>query len=143
VLAGTLINTWWYRHLAPARQVFPLLSVAAIVVVIGIIVALNRDHLAVGGLLVVVAVMVHNLLGLALGYSSGRLLGLPAAQRRTLAIEVGMQNSGLGVALATQHFSALAALPGAIFSIWHNLSGALLAWYWRRRGDSVICTQNH
>jgi len=61
------------------------------------------------------------------------LLGMPESVRRTLAVEVGMQNSGLGVALAVQYFSALAALPGALFSIWHNLTGSLLASLWSRR----------
>ena len=62
-----------------------------------------------------------------------RWLGWDERTARTLAIEVGMQNSGLGVALAVKHFSAAAALPGALFSIWHNLSGSLLAGHWSRR----------
>jgi BASS family bile acid:Na+ symporter len=139
VVAGTILNTWLGHRLEGARRFFPLLSVIAIAVVIGIIVALNREHVLAGGLLVMAAVMAHNLLGLALGYGGGRLLRLPKAQARTLAIEVGMQNSGLGATLAAQHFSTLAALPGALFSIWHNLSGAGLAWYWRRK-DAVDST---
>lgn len=79
------------------------------------------------------AVSLHNLLGLALAYAAARALRFSQAECRTLAIEVGMQNSGLGVVLAHRYFSALAALPGAIFSIWHNLTGSLLATYWARR----------
>ena len=75
----------------------------------------------------------HHGLGLASGYGIARLLRLDKKRARTLAIEVGMQNSGLGVALAVKHFSAMAALPGALFSIWHNLSGSLLATIWRRK----------
>ena len=77
--------------------------------------------------------MLHNLSGLAGGYWIPRWLGYDEKTCRTLAIEVGMQNSGLGVALAVQYFSAAAALPGALFSIWHNLSGATLAAHWTRR----------
>ncbi len=135
VLLGTLINTVAGERLAPLRQLFPLLSVSAIVLVIGIIVSLNAVQLLAGGLIIATAVVLHNVTGLSLGYGLSRLLGFPRVTARTLAIEVGMQNSGLGVALAAQYFSPLAALPGALFSIWHNLSGALLAWYWRRKDE--------
>jgi BASS family bile acid:Na+ symporter len=86
-----------------------------------------------GGLLA--AVVAHNLMGLAAGYLLSRGLGLSERDCRTMAIEVGMQNSGLGVALANQYFSAFAALPGALFSIWHNLSGSALAGWWSRTAD--------
>ena len=79
------------------------------------------------------AVMLHNLTGMGFGYLLPRLLGYDTVTCRTLAIEVGMQNSGLSVALAVKYFSTTAALPGALFSIWHNLSGSLLAGWWSRR----------
>lgn len=75
----------------------------------------------------------HNLGGLACGYAIAKIFRQPPAICRTLAIEVGMQNSGLVVALAVKYFSAAAALPGALFSIWHNLSGSALAAWWSRR----------
>lgn len=136
VVIGTFLNSVFGARLTPVRNVFPLVSVIAIVLVIGVIVALNRERIATGGLLVMLAVVLHNLLGLGLGYGGARLLRLDPARARTLAIEVGMQNSGLGVALAVKHFSASAALPAALFSVWHNLSGSLLAWYWRRRAPA-------
>ena len=71
------------------------------------------------------------------GYWLARWLGRDVRECRTLAIEVGMQNSGLAVALAVKYFSASAALPGALFSIWHNLSGSFLAGYWHRRAEGV------
>jgi BASS family bile acid:Na+ symporter len=80
-----------------------------------------------------VLVVLHNLAGLAGGYWISRWLGQDRRTSRTLAIEVGMQNSGLAVALAVKYFSATAALPGALFSVWHNLSGSLLAGHWGRR----------
>ena len=79
--------------------------------------------------------VLHNSFGLGGGYSLARLLGCSQQQSRTIAIEVGMQNSGLGVALALDFFSATAALPGALFSIWHNVSGSILAAYWSGTGD--------
>lgn len=136
VVAGCLLNTFLQRQLAPARELFPLISVAAIVLVIGIIVALNAERISEAGLLVVAAVMLHNGFGLVSGYGVARLLRLDKVTARTLAIEVGMQNSGLGVALAIKHFTPLAALPGALFSVWHNLSGSLLASYWQRHQGS-------
>jgi BASS family bile acid:Na+ symporter len=133
VLGGVLVNRFAGRRLASVKHLFPLLSVVAIVVIIAIIVALNHDHLAVMGPAVAVAVMLHNGIGLAVGYGLPRLLGQDVHICRTLAIEVGMQNSGLAVALAVKYFSPAAALPGALFSVWHNLSGSLLAGGWRHR----------
>ncbi|MEJ2456487.1 MAG: bile acid:sodium symporter family protein [Candidatus Thiodiazotropha sp.] len=133
VSLGVLVNTLFGRRLHGIKHLFPLVSVVAIVVIIAIIVALNRDNIASMGVAVALAVMLHNLFGLAFGYWIPRLLGQDERICRTLAIEVGMQNSGLGVALAVKYFSAAAALPGALFSIWHNLSGSMLAGYWARR----------
>jgi BASS family bile acid:Na+ symporter len=133
VLLGITINHYYHRHLRPVQQVFPLISVASIVWIIAIIVALNQPRFGELGLLLIVAVVAHNVLGLVAGYLVPRLLDYDRHTSRTLAIEVGMQNSGLAVALAIQYFAPLAALPGAVFSIWHNLSGSLLAARWRSR----------
>jgi BASS family bile acid:Na+ symporter len=133
VLAGALVNTFAGRRLKTLQPWFPLLSVAAIVVIIAIIAALNASRLHEAGLRVLFAVVLHNGIGLAAGFWLARARGYDAAVCRTLAIEVGMQNSGLAVALATQYFSAAAALPGALFSLWHNLSGSALAAWWSGR----------
>lgn len=134
VCLGVAVNRFLGQRFGPLKEAFPLVSVLAIVLIIAIIVALNRDEIATLGLAVGAVVILHNLLGLAGGYGISKLLGLDERASRTLAIEVGMQNSGLGVALAVQYFSAAAALPGALFSVWHNLSGAALASLWSRRG---------
>ena len=81
--------------------------------------------------IIVAAVIMHNLIGLSFGYFVPKLLKYDNKTCRTISIEVGMQNSGLSVALAVKYFSAAAALPGAIFSVWHNLSGSILAGWWR------------
>jgi BASS family bile acid:Na+ symporter len=133
VAGGMLLNHFLHRTLSAIRGIFPVLSVFAIVVIIAVIVALNRDQLGGTAAGLLVLVVLHNLAGLAGGYWLPRLLGMDRRICRTMAIEVGMQNSGLAVALAVKYFSPAAALPGAIFSVWHNLSGALFAGYWRRR----------
>ena len=133
VLLGAAINSLFGRRLQRLLPFFPLLSVLAIVLIIAIIVALNQARLSQVGLMLVGAVMLHNGIGLLAGYLIPRLAGQDPITARTLAIETGMQNSGLAVALALKYFGPLAALPGALFSIWHNLSGAVLAAFWRRR----------
>lgn len=133
VSAGVVLNHVAGKILKPVRPVFPLLSVIAIVFIIAIIVSLNAQQVHQIGATVLIAVMLHNSTGLFLGYFTSRLLGYSPAECRTLAIEVGMQNSGLAVALAIKYFTATAALPGAIFSIWHNLSGSILAGFWSSR----------
>ena len=96
---------------------------------VGIIVAHNAEKLLTCGLLVILVVMLHNICGLTLGYGIGRLLCLEHKKCVAISIEVGMQNSGLASSLATLHFAAfpLATIPGAVFSVWHNISGAIMA----------------
>jgi len=127
VLIGAALNSLFGRRLSRLMPVFPVLSVIAIVIIIAIIVALNPSRLGHIGLAVSGAIVAHNGIGLLLGYLLPRLAGHDTVTARTLAIETGMQNSGLAVALALKYFGAAAALPGALFSIWHNLSGAVLA----------------
>ena len=132
VTAGIICNQLFGRFLKKAQHIFPAMSVLSIVLIIAIIVALNHSRLGDIGLLLVTAVALHNALGLLAGYWVPRAMGMDKKTSKTLAIEVGMQNSGLAVALAVKYFSPLAALPGALFSLWHNLSGALLASAWSR-----------
>lgn len=132
VTAGIIVNQLFGRLLGAARQIFPLISVFAIVLIIAIIVALNHSRLGSIGILLVSAVALHNALGLLAGYWLPRAFGMDQRTSKTLAIEVGMQNSGLAVALAVKYFSPAAALPGALFSLWHNLTGSLLASFWSR-----------
>ncbi len=133
VALGVLLSHWLGRRLDTVRTVFPAFSVSAICLIIAIVVAMNRDQIGQLAVAAVAAVMLHNLIGLAAGYWAARWLGYGEAVCRTLAIEVGMQNSGLAAALAAKYFSATAALPAAVFSVWHNLSGASLAAHWVRR----------
>lgn len=112
--------------------VLPGVSSLSIIFIVGVIVAANAASIAKVGAGIAVIVMLHNVAGLVLGYFAARLSGMDVTKARAVSIEVGMQNSGLAVALANLHFSPLAALPAAIFSVWHNISGSAIAWWWRR-----------
>jgi BASS family bile acid:Na+ symporter len=132
VTLGLTLNHYFAKQVTRITTALPLLAVIAIVLIIAIITALNADQPMHLGVTVLIAVILHNAIGLISGYAGAKILGYSAAECRTLAIEVGMQNSGLAVALALKYFSAVAALPGAIFSIWHNLSGSALAYLWSK-----------
>jgi len=114
----------------------PAISVLAIMAIIACVVALNVKNIITTGMAIFIAVVLHNMLGLLLGYAMARIARQDKKNCRAIAIEVGMQNSGLGAALAHAHFSPVTALPSAIFSIWHNISGAILASIWGRSAES-------
>jgi bile acid:Na+ symporter, BASS family len=138
VLLGLVIRIFLPRLVNKALPALPWISVLAITIVVVAVVAGSAKAIFAAGLLVLAAVILHNGLGYALGYAAARLFRLPIPSRRTTAIEVGMQNSGLAAGLARQYLTPEAALPGAIFSVWHNVSGAVLAAYWRRRATPGV-----
>ena len=129
IIAGLLCQRFLPRLTKGLVPYLPAFSTIVICLVVGIVVSHNATRLLVGGFVVVIAVMLHNLLGLLIGFLTGRLLRLSRPKCVALSVEVGMQNSGLASSLAVLHFSAypLAAIPGAVFSVWHNISGALAA----------------
>jgi bile acid:Na+ symporter, BASS family len=135
VFAGIVLNTYFSDKLAKLSPMLPGISILAIVLIIGIVVALNSDSLAVISGMIIGAVILHNLTGICIAYAITKKLNYDERTCRTIAIEVGMQNSGLCVALATQFYGSVAALPGAVFSLWHNLSGSLLAGYWSKKNE--------
>ena len=129
IAAGFLINYFFEKVAAACASVLPLVSVVGISLIIMAVVAANQAKLLTVGPLIILVVMLHNVLGYALGYLVGRVLRLTKEQMRTLSIAVGMQNSGPASSPATGHFASmpLAAVPGAVFSVWHNISGAVYA----------------
>jgi BASS family bile acid:Na+ symporter len=133
VVLGLLLRLLLPRVVRKCLGVLPLVSVVGIAAVVLAVVSGSASTLLDVGFLLVLAVVLHNVCGLALGYGAGRLGRMPVPGRRAISIEVGMQNSGLAAALATVYFAPAAALPAAIFSVWHNVSGSLLASYWSRR----------
>ena len=136
IIVGLIVKWLWPKFTEQATDYLPAFSSIAIATIVAIVIAANASKLLAGGMLIIVVVAMHNVCGLALGYLIGRLLRLTEPKKRAISIEVGMQNSGLASSLATIHFAAypLATIPGAIFSVWHNLSGALVARLYTRKG---------
>lgn len=139
VLAPLLLGIGLH-HLAGAKvakimPAMPVVSVICIVLLVGGVVALSASKLLEIGALMAVIVILHNICGLALGFVLARICQLDSKQARTVAIEVGMQNSGMAASLAVIYFNPAAALPGAIFSVWHNISGSLVANYFSRKDE--------
>ena len=132
VIAGIIIRWYLESWVLKIEPVLPFAAKGLIITIIAIVVALNQGRLSELALPLVLAVCLHNALGLIIGFYGAKVFGLSSKDQKTIAIEVGMQNSGLGVALALKFFTPATALPGALFSIWHNLSGSVLAAYWSR-----------
>lgn len=144
IFCGLLCQRLLPRFTRAVVDYLPAFSSLMIMLVVGVIVAHSADKLLAGGMLVVLVVVLHNLGGLAVGYGIGRMLRLPLSKRVAISIEVGMQNSGLASSLAVIHFAAspLATIPGAIFSVWHNISGAIMARAYARSQGSEIPGEN-
>lgn len=134
IVLGLLIKHYFPQFTQRLSVGLPAFSSIIITLIIACIVSVNSVQLKAVGFLVLVVVALHNLSGFALGYLLGKLLKLPHNKRTAISIEVGMQNSGLACSLAQQHFAALqaATVPGAIFSVWHNLAGTLVAKLYQR-----------
>lgn len=137
IVVGLILRTWLKRQVESYIQVMPLVSVIAIVAIVAAIIGGSKAAILQSGLLILAVVILHNGLGYLLGFTAARFFKLPYADSKAIAVEVGMQNSGLGVALAAVHFAAspITAVPSAIFSLWHNISGPALATYWASRKD--------
>ena len=129
IVVGLTVKGLWPKFTEKATAYLPAVSTLAITLIVAIVIGANANKLMAGGLIIVVVIVLHNICGLGLGYLIGRLLGLSEPKKRAISIEVGMQNSGLASSLATIHFAAypMATIPGAIFSVWHNISGAMVA----------------
>lgn len=134
IVLGLAVNKYLSKFTERVTPLLPMVSTLAVAAIIGIVVAHSSASILSCSLLVGIAVILHNVLGLTFGYAAGKLLGLPHDKRTAISIEVGMQNSGLATSLAATHFAMfpLAAVPGAIFSAWHNFSGSIAASVFRR-----------
>ena len=143
IIVGLLCQHFLPKLTKAVTPYLPAFSSLAIAITVGIVVSHNADRLMLGGMIVILVVILHSLLGLSLGFTIGRLLRLEKPKCVALSIEVGMQNSGLASSLANMHFAAypLATVPGAIFSVWHNISGALAAKLFQR--ETTIMKQRN
>lgn len=132
IVLGLIVHKVLGSKTEKLTDALPLVSVAAIVLIIGAVVGASKGKIMESGLLIFAVVVLHNGIGYLLGFFAAKWTVLHYDAQKTLAIEVGMQNSGLAAALAAAHFAAapVVAVPGALFSVWHNISGSLLATYW-------------
>lgn len=134
IIAGVALRQIFSSLVEKVAEVVPLISVIAIITIVSAVVAASASRLVSMAGVVLIGVMLHNLLGYTVAYAvAHKLFGMSEYKSRAVAFEVGMQNSGLGAALAMVHLSPVAALPSAVFSVWHNISGSVLAGYWGKR----------
>ena len=142
IVAGLIVKGLWPKFTERMTAYLPAVSSLAIAFIVLIVISANAQKLLMGGMVIILVVVLHNLCGLSLGWLIGRLLRLPDTKRRAISIEVGMQNSGLASSLATLHFAAypMATIPGAVFSVWHNISGAIVARLYARETENKKTT---
>ncbi|HLR71895.1 MAG TPA: bile acid:sodium symporter family protein [Pseudogracilibacillus sp.] len=142
IVLGIIVRLIFQKQVEKSVKALPLISVIGIVAVAAAVVSVNTDEIATTGLLIFSVVMLHNILGLLIGFLLGKVFRLEFNDQKAISIEVGMQNSGLGSALALAHFAPIAAVPSAIFSVWHNISGPLIATWWGKKssdeGEEII-----
>ena len=134
---GVIVNRFFGKHLQTVQASLPLVSVVAIMMIAAGIVAKTNHQLLETGPMIFMAMALHNFVGMGLGWSVGKFFGLSLAKCKTLTFEVGMQNAGLGVALAGLHFAAspMTALPSTLGALWHNVTGPMLATYFSSRRE--------
>ncbi|MBC2919793.1 bile acid:sodium symporter family protein [Staphylococcus saprophyticus] len=133
ILIGFILQKVFKNFAAKSGTALPIVSVVAISLILASVVGGSKSQILETGLLIFAVVILHNIVGYTLGYTLARIFKLERADKKAVSIEVGMQNSGLAVSLATVHFSPLAAVPGAVFSLVHNITGPILAKYWNKR----------
>lgn len=133
IIIGFLLQLASKKVTREATKILPIISVVAISLILAAVVGGSKSQILKTGLLIFIVVILHNAVGYLLGYVLAHVFKLDRRDKKAVSIEVGMQNSGLAVSLATVHFSPLAAVPGAVFSFVHNISGPILAKYWSKR----------
>lgn len=133
---GMLANRIFGKFTAKVKDVLPVVSFFAICLIVAAVVSHNSENIKTTGVVILIVVILHNLLGYLLGYLTGTVFKMNISRKKAISIEIGMQNSGLATTLAASAFPnlAMATVPGAIFSVWHNISGAILAGVFRRAG---------
>ena len=135
VAVGVGLHTMAPKLVEKMTKVVPAVSVLFIIAIMSSVVALNAAKMATMAMILCVAVGIHNTAGLALGYFSGRAVGMSPKQSKAITFEIGMENSGLAVALALAHLDPMAALPAAVMTVWEYVTGSLLASYWGAKAE--------
>ena len=130
---GIILRKILKNRISSFIKYFPKVSEFFIAIIIGIVFSLSHDSFDKISFVLLIVIMLHNIIGLSIGYFVSLALGFPLEVRKAIAIEIGMQNSGLGMTLSILHFNKIVALPAAIFSLWHNLSSLLLIMFWSKK----------
>lgn len=143
IVLGLIVKALFQKQVEKSISVLPFVSVIGIVAIVAAVVSGNKEKILESGLLILAVVILHNCLGYLLGFLAAKILKMNYEDQKAVSIEVGMQNSGLAAALAAAHFTPLAAVPGAIFSVWHNVSGSLLANYWGKKAEKHNILEDH
>ncbi|MDC3091286.1 bile acid:sodium symporter family protein [Rickettsiales bacterium] len=133
LLDGILLRRFFKKKIKKILKIFPKISEIFIALIVGIIFSLNNELFEKISSALLIVIFLHNVLGLFIGYYVSSILKFPDEVKKTIAIEVGMQNSGLGMTLSIIHFNKIVALPSAIFSLWHNLSAIMLILLWSKK----------
>lgn len=137
IVLGIIVRLLFHKQVEKGVTALPLVSVVGIVAVAAAVVAVNTENIVKEGLIIFAVVVLHNVLGLIIGFAIAKLFKLDFHDQKAVSIEVGMQNSGLGATLALAYFSPIAAVPSAIFSVWHNISGPILATWWGKNSEKT------
>jgi BASS family bile acid:Na+ symporter len=138
VIIGLAVRSFAKEKIKGAIEIFPAFSTIFIGFICGLVVALNRDYLMKMTPLVFLGALILNFWGLLLGYLAGKVYRLNILRVRTLSIEVGMQNAGLGAVLSLKYFSSESTLPSAIFATLCIITASILAKIWSR-GSEFVC----
>ena len=135
IILGIIVQLLFKPVVEKSVDILPVVSVIAIVMIVAAVVSGSRDKILESGLIIFAVVILHNGLGYLIGFLIAKFVKLPFDDQKAVSIEVGMQNSGLGANLAMAHFDPVAAVPSAIFSFWHNISGPIIATIWGSRAN--------
>ncbi|MGT2929887.1 bile acid:sodium symporter family protein [Streptococcus dentasini] len=143
VVLGVIVHRLLAHKIDSVIKLMPLISQAAILLIIGAVVSANHANIFTSATaLVIPVVMLHNLCGYGLGYGFSKLLRLKEPQQKAITFEVGMQDSSLGATLAIKYFTPQAAIPSTIFSIWHNISGSILSSWWKNHSKELVVQED-
>ena len=140
IILGFIINKFFSNFTKKILEILPVISIVAICMIVASVVSHNAQKIYTCGFIILCVVILHNFLGYLCGFILGKILKMTPEKTKAFSIEIGMQNSGLATSLANTAFSALpmATVPGAVFSVWHNISGAILASFYRKWNSENI-----
>lgn len=138
IVLGIIVHTIFKEHVQKVIEIMPLISqVAILVIILAVLSANSKTILAVSTLILVPVIILHNLLGYLLGYGFSKLMKMDTPQQKAITFEVGMQDSALASTLAISFFEPASAIAAVMFSVWHNISGSVLASLWKNHTEKA------